>query len=131
MTDERSVAEAIFALVDENRENRRQMHQDLGGAVKALTDSVHHIETTVQDLHTAIVGDEMGNTGVIRRQRRVEEKLHEEEEARCAGDDRLEEKIDDQSRRIDRLHWVAAGVGIGAGLGAGGIVSVVFRLIGS
>jgi hypothetical protein len=120
-----------MAIVSEMREARSQQHEDQMRAMTDLTTAVSSVEHVVTDLRVAIVGNELGNPGLVKRQASLQAAVDEERGNRLEADRRLHIRMDGESRRIDRMLWVAAGVALGGGLSGGGIVFALLRVFGS
>jgi len=125
------IAEALFALVEEQREFRVETQVELKQAVDTLNRSVGAMNGLMKDLHVALTGDELGNPGLIHRQNDLQGQIDEMEMRRRESIKRVHDKVDVLEQKFNRIFWVGTGIGIGSGVGTSGIIALILRATGN
>jgi len=113
-------------MVAESREARIQAHDDLRVSIGHLDQSVSTMNALMEDVRTALTGDELGNPGMVHRQNDIQGQVDEERGFRVEGDKRLHARLDSFEYRLNRIIWIAVGVGVGSGIGS----MSLFRIFG-
>ena len=87
--------------------------QTVAAAAEAV---VKQIDPRIAKMELAILGDgSIGHVGLVGRVRSLEDVDRGIEDRRRAGESRLDERINNVERKMDRFLWVAAGIGFGSG----------------
>ena len=87
---------------------------------------VKQIDPRIHKMELAILGDgSIGHVGLVGRVLSLEDVDRGIETRRAQGERRLDDRINNVERKMDRFLWMAAGIGLGSG-GAGAYLASLF-----
>ncbi|MEA3243051.1 MAG: hypothetical protein U9Q19_06375, partial [Pseudomonadota bacterium] len=100
------IASALMSMVKENREARVEAHSDLRDSINGLNKTVGALGPLMEDLRVALVGDDLGNPGVVHRQGALQGQLDQERELRSEADKRVHSRLDSWVEQCNANHQV-------------------------